>query len=108
MASYMISFRIANNSTYLNRYNSLVERVKFEAEDGLAWEETTSLIIIRSSKTAEQLAGAIYLGSEMSLLDTLLVVNASTGIFATRGEVKYPATLASVLSQSNVRRTLLG
>ena len=109
MATHIISFRIANDSTYADRYASVVDKIRMEADDNTTWEETTSLFVIRSTKSADSLAGSIYVGSEFySQKDTLLVVNASNGTYATRGEVKYPATLASLFANNALGRALLG
>lgn len=87
MATYIISFRVVNDRTYSDRYGSLVDRIKSEADGGTTWEETTSLIIIKSAKSAENLASAIYFGSSIATTDTILVVNATNGTYAARGEV---------------------
>lgn len=109
MATHIISFRIASDSTYADRYESVVNAIKSEAESGTTWEETTSLVVLKSSKSADALAGAIYVGSDFYIhKDTLLVVNASNGTCATRGKVKYPATLASMFTDDALGRALFG
>ena len=108
MATYLISFRVANDRTYADRYASLVDTIKSEAENSTTWDETTSLIIIKSSKSTQTLATAIYLGSSVASSDTILVVNASNGTYATRGEVKYPSTLANLFYGNTLARSLFG
>lgn len=56
MATYVVSFRIGQDSEYAQRWKSVVEAIHNQADDGTCWEETTSLIIFRSSKSAEQIA----------------------------------------------------
>lgn len=109
MATHIISFRIANDSTYADRYESVVKAIKAEAEGCTTWEETTSLNVLKSPKTADSLASAIYVGSTFyTHKDTLLVVNASNGTYATRGEVQYPSTLDSLFAGNSLGRALFG
>lgn len=99
MSTFLVSFRIANDAGYSNRWASTVAAIHREASGGTFWEETTSLVIIKSDKTADSLAASIYLASDFLISkDTLLVVNANTGAYSTRGKVDYPATLASLFA----------
>lgn len=101
MTSYMISFRIASGADYSERWTSVVDRVRKLADGGTYWEEMTSQIFIKNSMTPEELATAIYLGSQFSTMrDKLLVVDVHTGAYATRGEIDYPATLKSLLTRN--------
>ncbi|MBM9594470.1 hypothetical protein [Roseitranquillus sediminis] len=108
MATHIISFRIENNSGYAERWASTVAAIRREA-DGSAWDETTSFFLIRSAKTADALATSIYVGSKFnSTCDTLLVVNAANATYATRGVIKYPATLASFFQRNALDGLLAG
>lgn len=109
MATHIISFRIANDITYAARYESVVNAIRAEAESGTTWDETTSLFVLKSSKSADALAGAVYIGSKFhTTKDTLLVVNTSNSTYATRGEIKYPATLANLFTGNVLARSLIG
>lgn len=63
MALYAITFRIADRKTtlgtYQDRYDSFVDRVRYEAA-GTWWEETTSFFLIESD-----------LGNSKALADSL-------------------------------------
>lgn len=101
MASYLVSFRIADDADYSDRWSSTVSAIHSEADDRSYWEETTSLIVLNSNKTPADLALSVYLGSKFnSTKDTMLVVNANTGMYATQGKVNYPNTLASLFSRN--------
>lgn len=109
MATYIISFRILSDSTHADRWASVVDTIHGEAANGTVWEETTSLIILRSQKSPDALASSIYLGSSFSpSKDKLLVVDAHSGAYATRGEFDYPATLAGLLSGNALAGALAG
>ncbi len=109
MATYMISFRIASDSDHSSRWASTVAAIRREAIGGTYWEETTSLVVIRSDKAADSLASSIFIGSEFnSTKDTLLVVNTTNTTYATRGEVKYPATLDGLFTQQSALNSIFG
>lgn len=109
MATYVVCFRLDYDANYSDRWASVVNAIKAEADGGTFWEEMTSLIVFKSSKAADSVASSIYVGSALdSTKDTLLVVNASTGTYATRGKIDYPATLASLFSQQNTLSSLFG
>ncbi len=109
MATYMISFRIASDSDHSNRWASTVAAIRREAIGGTSWEETTSLVVLKSDKPADSLASSIFLGSEFnSTKDTLLVVNTASSAYAPRGKVDYPATLEGLFTQQNALGSLFG
>jgi hypothetical protein len=107
MATYIVSFRISDTGDYASRWRSVMEEIHAQAAGGTFWEETTALVILQSTKSAEDIASAIYFGSQFSQnSDTLLVVNAQNATFATRGKVDYPATLASLFPHNALMRAL--
>lgn len=109
MATYVVCFRLDYDANYSDRWASVVRTVKAEADEGTSWEEMTSMIVLKSSKAADGIASSIYVGSALDITkDTLLVVNASNGTYATRGKIDYPATLASLFSQQNALSSLFG
>lgn len=107
MATYAISFRIAHDADHSNRWSSTVDAIRNEALGGSYWEETTSFLVIRSHKTAQDLATAIYVCSSFnSTKDTMIVINCDNGAHCTYGEVMYPETLASLFRKDSVINTL--
>lgn len=102
MATYIIMFRLDYNSTYSDRWDSVVSKVRAEAQFGKTWEEMTSIIILESSKSADELASAIYIRSSFdATTDKLLVVNSANGAYATRSHIDNPASLASLFNSDN-------
>ncbi len=92
MSIFAISFRIHEDVTYENRYDSLVERIKKSVRD-TTWEETTSFFLIESNKSAPSLCSDLY--AKSSIIDTkdlLLVIDLSSKDYDQRG-AKYPHTL---------------
>ncbi len=109
MPTYLIAFRLEHNFTYNARYQSVMSRLRTEAEDRRCWDELTSLIVIKSSKSAEQLARSIYYGSDfMSTIDKLLVIDAHSGDYATYGEIEFPATLRYLMNGNGLAGLLSG
>ena len=102
MATYLITFRLDYNSSYSDRWDSVVKAIRAQALDGRTWEEMTSVIVLESSKTAEALALDIYITSDFNATtDKLLVVNSSNNTHATRGEIDYPATLGGFFNSAS-------
>lgn len=107
MATHIVSFRIAQDANATERWASTVARIKAESTDG-SWDETTSLILIKSEKSAVDLASSIYFGSLLDASkDKLLVVDITRNAYATRGQIDYPATLASFFPV-NALRAMIG
>jgi hypothetical protein len=96
MAVLAASFRIAREGDYNERWASVVAALKKESSDRI-WEETTSLIVLQSNKSAEAIAQSVYLGSSMTDRDILLVVDLSYKTHAIKGENKYPNTLSALM-----------
>ena len=96
MAHFIVSFRIDNNSTYQERYESLRDRVK-EIATGYVWDETTSLYILQTNGTAESVANDLYFKTKLLAPgDTLLVVDHINRQWAGHG-IKYEALLGAAL-----------
>lgn len=68
------------------------------------------MFIFKSSNSHEDMATSIYLGSLLNVpKDAVLVVNASSGTFATRGKIEHPSTLAALFTkEANVLAGLFG
>ena len=107
MATFVVCSRLDYDANYSDRWASVVKAIKSEADGRTTWEEMTSLFVLKSAKSADSIASSIYIGSTFdSSRDTLLVVNASNGTYATRGKIDYPATLANLFAQQNALGSL--
>jgi hypothetical protein len=96
MATKAVSFTIAYNATYAERRQSLIDAIRRQAT-GNTWEETTSFMLLKSSRTAEDLLNTIYYGSQANapLGDKILVIDVATGTHAAVG-MEYPSLLGSL------------
>ena len=93
--THIVSYRIGDAGNADARQSSLLETACHLSEDGV-WEETTSLILLKSDKSARQIATDLYMRSAMRHdLDTLLVIDLDTKTYSTQGKVEYPNTLDS-------------
>jgi len=98
MAIFLISFRIQEDSTYEERYESLVDEIKNEAS-GSIWDETTSFFIIESNKASQLLCDDLYDHSQIvDSKDVLLVINLSARGYAQRG-AQYPNRLSNLMDK---------
>lgn len=96
MAVFLATFRLKEGSDYTKRWQSVVTRIKSEAT-GPTWDETTSVIIFKSPKSAAALLNDIRLGSEIRKNeDHLLIINLTQKEYAEFG-AQYPATLKSLM-----------
>ncbi len=76
--------------------------------DGTSWEETTSLVVLKSDETPERLAGFIAANSDFSSKkDTLLVVNTSKNTFSTKGVIEDREMPKSLFGHSSFLDQLL-
>lgn len=99
MAVFAITFRIETDSTYSERYDSLVEQIRKVAIGGLVWDEPTSFSLIESSKTSKDLCDSLYFNSKIiDSKDMVLVVNLSQKGYGQYG-AKYPNTLDSLMQK---------
>ena len=96
MFNYCVTFRIANKRVGLHtayrRRRNLIERLRGE-EAGL-WQETTSFVLMQSSRSTEELAR--YASVPLSAQDDLLVVFDTADMScAYFGAVEHSETLES-------------
>jgi hypothetical protein len=79
MAIFAITFRIHDDSSYHDRYQSVVDAIKTVAAQGNNfWDEPTSFFLIESSKNSEGIAAEIDQNSDFAASkDLLLVINLS-------------------------------
>src|SRR4051812_9158322 len=94
MAIFAITFRIHEDATYNDRYNSLMEQIRRAAVDPADnWNEPTSFVIMQSDQSTASLFHALYYQSSIvETKDVLVVVNLSEKTYAQKG-AKYPNTL---------------
>jgi hypothetical protein len=90
---YAISFDIKADSTYSDRYTSLMDQIR-KTPDGSVWAETTSFVLLRSSENIETLADRLYFQTKISTSKDMLVVfdHVASACIA-RGPFEYPTTL---------------
>lgn len=88
MAVFAISFHVRQGDDYKDRYDSLVEAIKVQAEsqDDI-WEETTSFILLISRKNSKGLMADILEAASINADDILLVINLSEKGYTPHGVV---------------------
>ena len=97
MAHFIISFRIKSDDTYQERYDSFIQRIAEISKEG-AWEETSSFYALEADGNAESVCQDLWLKSKFNAhLDVMLVIDVHNREKATKGEIKYPNTLARCL-----------
>lgn len=95
MQTYAVSFKLASNSTYNARYESLMSQIR--ACDTV-WTETTSFALVSSNETLGELENRLYYGTDLlASIDLLMVINVSGDPATFRGTNSYPHTLRSLL-----------
>ena len=91
---YAVSFEIKSDSTYDERYQSLMDEIEAAGED--LWAETTSFILVGSNEDIAAFADRLYYGSKiLDTKDMLLVIDHAASAAIGRGPIKYPHTLGS-------------
>ncbi len=91
---YAISFEIKSDSTYSDRYQSLMEQISKTPGNPAPWAETTSFVLVRSDEKIDDLAHRLYYSSKLiSTKDKLLVVDHVSNVAVARGPIEYPNTL---------------
>lgn len=78
MAIFAVTFRIHEDSTYRERYNSVVAAIQGCALGGRHWAEPTSFFLLESNLDATQLAAAIDKNSSFVSSKDLLAVFSQT------------------------------
>ena len=94
MATYAISFNLDYNSTYSDRYQSLMEAIRRCPK---VWEETTSFALVESAETLEELERRLFLSKYSSATDLLLVIKVSYDDAIARGPIKDKDKLRALL-----------
>lgn len=96
MSTYAISFHLEYNSTYTERYTSLMAAIRQCAK---VWEETTSFAIVETHETLDTLERRLWLSQFSSATDILMVIDISYDSCTIRGAAKKRAILKSILPQ---------
>ncbi|MGH8379270.1 hypothetical protein [Pseudomonas sp.] len=96
MGHFVITFRFEYDDDYQDRYDSFTKKVREIATS--QWEETSSFYAIEAPGTAESIRDMLYLKTKFSASkDQMLVIDLDNRVKATKGEIKYPNTLAACL-----------
>lgn len=90
MAIFAITFRIHDDASYHDRYQSVVDAIKtFAAQGNRYWDEPTSFFLIESTKNSENIAAQIKQNSDFApSKDILLVINLSEKGYKAIGNVQ--------------------
>ena len=98
MATYAISFRIADKGNDSERYKSFVDAVKSKNSHSSIWEETTSFILIKSDSMVNTLAFILAMSEiDDEQGDKFIVINTETNEAAHYG-ISYPNTFDSLFN----------
>jgi len=95
MPHFVVTFRIASDATYQERYESFVDKAReIAGGGGYCWEETTSFYAFKAAGTANSVCEALYFGTQFSpFKDTMVVIDLDNRQKAVKGYVQYPHTL---------------
>jgi len=78
MAIFAVTFRLHENPTYQERWESLVIAIRQETTSTY-WDEPTSFFLIESNKSSADVADSIHANSKLDeTVDLLVVINIST------------------------------
>lgn len=93
MYEYAISFEIKADSTYGERYSSLMALLT-AIPNSYLWSETTSFVLIQSPEKIDGLADRLVAQSKFSpARDKLLIVDHISNVAAARGVIQYQHAL---------------
>lgn len=97
MAHFLVSFRLASDSTYQERYDSVIERIDAIKTNGAVWDETSSVSIFEANGTAASVCDDLYYQTKLNAnKDQLVVIDTVAREVAQRG-CKYPHLLTGNL-----------
>ena len=98
--TFVVAFRLKSDASYEERWTSVDSAIRRQSEDSV-WSEMTSMYVLRSSLSADELASRIYLGSDLlPSRDKLIVIDTASSSYAVRGKIDYPATLKSLFPKN--------
>lgn len=88
MAHFIVTFRIKNDSTYQERYDSFVKKAE-ELAKYPVWDQTTSFLTFQADSTAASLCSSLYVGSEFNATkDVMVVIDLDRKEKDTRGDIE--------------------
>ena len=89
MAHFIVTFRFKNDSTYQDRYDSFVDKVKEIAELS-PWDETSSFFAFQADDNAVGLCTTLYVETKFdSTKDRMVVIDIDRREKATKGNFDY-------------------
>ena len=92
-----MTFRLAQDATYKNRYQSFVKKVKEIAPEWL-WEETSSFYAFEADSSADSVCNDLYYNTDFDEgIDLMVILDVGTRKFATRGSIENLALLKVAL-----------
>ena len=94
MATYAISFNLHYDSTYSDRYDSLMKAIRSSAT---VWEETTSFALVESSKSLTIFEIDLYLSKFDATKDILVVIDVTNCAAEARGKIADKTKLRKLL-----------
>ncbi|WP_238911921.1 hypothetical protein [Achromobacter xylosoxidans] len=93
MAHFIVTFRLKNDSTYQDRYDSFVDKVKNIATLS-PWDQTSSFFAFRADDTATGICSTLYLQTLFDATkDLMVVIDLDSKQKASKGKIEYPALL---------------
>jgi hypothetical protein len=96
MTTYAVSFDLKSDTTYDDRYKSLMAEIKKGTQR--TWEDTTSFVLVDSAETLSGFESRIYINSSFDASkDKLLVMDVTGNSAIFRGKTTYPHTLSTLL-----------
>jgi hypothetical protein len=94
MATYAVSFDIHYNTTYSERYQSLMAEIH---KCSRVWEETTSFCLCETSESLDIFQQRLYMSRFDPGIDKMLVMDVKLNASVARGSIQYPNTLKALL-----------
>ena len=104
MYEYAISFELKSDSSYSERYESLMDEIRKTPGTPAVWAETTSFVLLRSSEKIDDLEHRLYYKTKLSSAkDKLLVIDHCSGVAVARGPFEYPHTLKGHFKSCDIK-----
>ncbi|MDJ0992509.1 MAG: hypothetical protein QNI90_02975 [Dinoroseobacter sp.] len=108
MLTFVVCFRLKEDASYQERYESLVNAINEEAQGITGWDELTSVIILKSTKSRNNIATNIVAKSRFDMSnDLLLVVNASAGSVSVRGDISDSSKLKAMFQRNRLESLMI-
>lgn len=101
MNVFAISFSIKFDTTYGERYDSLMTAIR---KCNRLWEETTSFCLVGTNESLTMLEHRLYMTEFSPSRDKLLIIDVGFDRAVARGNISYPATLKGLLPNCDVKQ----